>query len=419
MKIKLKYTKLLIIAFGIISIQHGFCQENYLPGYVVTLEEDTIHGLLDYRNWNNNPKKIHFKNDIAGARNIYTPIDIKLFSVKDEIYLSAIVETEVSPYKSSTLEYDPELQIEADTVFLQTMIQGIKSLYHYKDSYGKDNFYIKQNEGFDLLVYKKYLKIHEGTSVVLENKKYTGQLTLYLQDCPTIKSKLNNTNYNKNNLEKLLLSYYECTLSVIKFQKKTETLKLEIGVLAGISISSLKFRSDDYPYLENADYSNSLNFSGGIFFDIIIPRAQRKWSICNELIYTSFSMEDRYIRNTIIYKYVYDTKLAYDYLKMNNLLRFKYPIGSFFVFANIGLSTGVVIKETNYLKKETKIVSTTIIEEGKCIPQTDKIESGYILGLGSKYKKFSFEVRYEKGTSMAHNIKSISKRYYFLLGYRF
>lgn len=31
-------------------------QEKYLPGYVKTLEGDTILGLIDYRNWNNNPK---------------------------------------------------------------------------------------------------------------------------------------------------------------------------------------------------------------------------------------------------------------------------------------------------------------------------------------------------------------------------
>jgi len=85
-----------------------------------------------------------------------------------------------------------------DTVFLQTMIQGIKSLYHYKDSDGKDNLYIKQNECFDLLVYKKYLKIYEGASVVLENKKYTGQLTVYLQDCQQILSKIYSTAYQKN-----------------------------------------------------------------------------------------------------------------------------------------------------------------------------------------------------------------------------
>ena len=308
-----------------------------------------------------------------------------------------------------------------DTVFLQTMIKGIISLYYYKDSYGKDNFYIKQNEGFDLLVYKKYMKIHEGASVVLENKKYTGQLTVYLQDCKEILSKVYSTDYRKNSLEKLFLSFYKCTNPEIDFQKKTEKIKLEIGVLAGISISSLKFIGDDFPQLVNGNYSKSKNFTAGLFFDLLLPRAQRKWSINNELIFTSYSMEDHYnyYRGWASQAY-YDTKLEYSYLKMNNMIRYKHPLGNFFIFVNVGMSSGYAISETNY-QKNVIIGSTEKIKEGKCIPETTRFEQGYLLGLGVKYKKFSFEMRFEKGTGISayYLINVISKRNYFLLGYRF
>ena len=193
-----KHLRLIGIALGILGMQFCFSQENFLPGYIVTLKGDSTHGFVDYRNWERNPGKITFLDKIDGEKINYSPFDIKLFRVLDEIYVSAIVETEVSPVKISMLRFNPELQIVADTVFLQTMIQGIKSLYHYKDSDGKDNLYIKQNECFDLLVYKKYLKIYEGASVVLENKKYTGQLTVYLQDCQQILSKIYSTAYQKN-----------------------------------------------------------------------------------------------------------------------------------------------------------------------------------------------------------------------------
>jgi len=414
-----KHLRLIGIALGILGMQFCFSQENFLPGYIVTLKGDSTHGFVDYRNWERNPGKITFLDKIDGEKINYSPFDIKLFRVLDEIYVSAIVETEVSPVKISMLRFNPELQIVADTVFLQTMIQGIKSLYYYKDSDGKDNFYIKQNEEFVLLAYKKYLKIYEGTSVVLDNKRYIGQLTVYLKDCPTIKSKLNNTNYNKNSLEKLLLSYYECTQSVIKFQKKTEKAIIEIGVLAGISVSSLKFKGKDFPHLENAEYSNSLNFTGGLFLDIVLPRDQRKWSIYNEFIYTSYKVDGNYvdIKNSYKHTIVY-SEFDYSYLKMNNMLRYKFPIGTLFAFFNAGFSNGFVINGTNNRKIESRFNSIIKVVEDKSLNETRIFEQGYILGLGTKYKKFSFEVRYEKGTGMAYNLKSISTRYYCLLGYK-
>ncbi|MGZ3814058.1 MAG: hypothetical protein ACXVJN_20060, partial [Mucilaginibacter sp.] len=43
-------------------------QSNYKPGYVVTLKGDTIHGFINYREWNKNPRQIAFKNDINGRK---------------------------------------------------------------------------------------------------------------------------------------------------------------------------------------------------------------------------------------------------------------------------------------------------------------------------------------------------------------
>lgn len=411
--------KLRLVVIGILFFQCSFSQENFLPGYIVTLKGDSTHGFIDYRNWERNPGKITFQGKINGEKINYTPIDIKLFSVLDEIYVSAIVETEVSPVKTSMLRFNPELQIETDTTFLQTMIKGIISLYYYKDSYGKENFYIKQNEEFDLLTYKKYLKIYDGPPVVLENKKYIGQLTVYLQDCPSIQSKLRNISYNKNSLEKLFIFYYDCTKSVIDFQKKTEKAIIEIGILAGISVSSLKFKGKDFPHLENAEYSNSLNFTGGLFLDIVLPRDQRKWSIYNEFIYTSYKVDGNYvdIKNSYKHTIVY-SEFDYSYLKMNNMLRYKFPIGTLFAFFNAGFSNGFVINGTNNRTIESRFNSIIKVVEDKSLNETRIFEIGYILGLGTKYKKFSFEVRYEKGTGMAYNLKSISTRYYCLLGYK-
>ena len=38
-------------------------QSNYKPGYLVTIKGDTLHGLIDYRQWDNNPGAVAFKKE--------------------------------------------------------------------------------------------------------------------------------------------------------------------------------------------------------------------------------------------------------------------------------------------------------------------------------------------------------------------
>jgi len=417
---KVKKNGLLLI--GILTFQLSFSQENYIPGYVIKNNTDTLFGFVDYRNWEKNPDKIKFKTNIENNPISFNPTDIIEFKVDGEIYVSGIINTEVSPIQADKLKDDPQINIKVDTTFLQTIFRGKKSLYYYKNSDGKENFYIKQNIGFDLLIYKRHLKQQDGERVIIENRQYLGQLTLYLKDCETINSKLQNTSYNEMSLIKLFQYYYKCSLSDISFQKEIQKIHLDIGVLAGVSLTSLEFQSDAFPYLVEAGYNPSINFSSGIFFDFLLPRNQGKWSINNEILFSTYKVTGSYeeYENENNYS-VTTTEIGYSYLKINNLVRFKYPIGHLFLFLNAGISNGFAINEINYKKKESKFYTTNTVVEELALNDTRKYEQSFILGTGVKYDRFSIEIRYEKGNGMSEysTLKSSTARYYFLLGYRF
>ena len=200
--------RFLILLPGISFFYIAFSQENYLPGYIINSSNDTVKGYIDYRNWGENPSVIRFKIKTDSKVDNYTPLDIKAFHVKDEIYISAIVEKETSPTKINELNLNPKLHLQTDTVFLQTLFGGDKSLYYYKTAEGKDNFYIKNDSVYDLLIFKKYLKNQEDKLLVTLDKKYIGQLSVYLSDCPNIRKKLMNTTYSLNSLERLFKFYY-------------------------------------------------------------------------------------------------------------------------------------------------------------------------------------------------------------------
>lgn len=416
------FKQLALLCFGILMFQISFSQENYFSGYVITNEGDTLSGFIDYPNRAENPNQISFKERKNDSPVLFNPTDIVGFGTGNEKYVSGIIKTEVTNLDADKLEYDPQIHLKIDTTFLQTIIGGKKSLYYYKNTDGRVNFYIKQGSEFELLLYKRYLKQQEGKSIITENKTYLGQLTLYLNDCLSIQSKIEVTSYKTGSLIALFRYYYDCSSIDIPFQKRNEKITTATGVLMGSSLGSLKFSGNVIDYLANADYNYSVNFAAGMFFDLIFPKNKNRWSISNELLFSAYKVSGSYEQHENENSYsTTTTELGYSYLKINNLVRFKYPIGNAFLFVNGGISNGLAVSETNYKKVELRYYTVDKINEGIVFDETRKYEQGYIFGAGAKIKKFSFEFRYEKGNGMSKyaTISSSTRKYFCLFGYTF
>lgn len=409
------------LLFVVLFSQNSFSQENYLSGYIIKDKRDTIFGYIDYRNWKKSPQEVIFKDKETNKPNSYRPTEISEFSVQGEVYVSRIVNAENSSRETKRLKENSALTLRVDTAFLQTLFRGDKSLYYYIDPNGYENFYIQQGLRTELLMYKKFLQDFEGKKIMRENKKYVGQLTIYLSDCSSIREELKHSSYTQRSLTKIFQKYYDCSISKPDFQRDVEKTIIELGLTVGSSITSLNFKGDQYDYLQNASYTQSTNFSGGLFFDIVLPRNRRKWSINNELLFSSYNSSGHYekIENEDRYR-ITSTELGYSYIKLNNMVRFKYPISKFFVYFNLGISNGLAITEKNHSKIRYRLYSDEKFKETKALEETRKYEQGLIFGTGLRYSKYSFEVRYEAGNGMSDyaRLKSGVKRIYFLFSYR-
>lgn len=412
------------LIFAILSLilisQKSFCQENYLDGQVVTLNGDSLQGFIDYRNWEKNPSSINFKTKLSGTSTVYSSNDIKSFQVKNEVYIGATVKIEVSPYQLHQLDENPKFSYETITCFLQTIICGEKGLYFYKTQNGKEYFYIKEDSGYSLLGQKKYIKMQRGKRIVFENKRYVGQLALYLNDCPKIKNRINTLEYTKISLRKLFKNYYSLSQKNIEFEHKKEKLIAEAGVIAGLSISSLNLGGASSNYIEKANFNSSIDPAIGFFVDVTLPRNQGRISIYNELLLTTYKFKGVYDIDNSFYS-TYETELGVTSLKLNMMARYKYPIGKAFLFGNAGVGSGFTISETNKMVKNLKSLSFENTNSGKALSDTRKHEMGILLGLGGMYKRSSFEVRYETSNGMSDftSLSSKVNRVYFMLGYKF
>lgn len=408
-----------------------FSQENFVAGYIINQNGDTTRGFVDYRNWGKNPNKVSFRKTLNSEIKLYTPLEISSFSALDEIYKSAVVKVDNSNVKE--ISTSSAFDFRTDTIFLQTLFQGSKSLYYYKDNNDQDNFYIYNNSQFELLEFKKYMKKDEtGRLFLLTNKRFYGQLRFYLQDCPNIDLKYKDLAYNPQSLQKLFGYYYSQMKNEVVLVRTNEKIKTEFGAVVGVSMIDLKFvtTAPIFDPLPKVKFDNSITPTGGLFLNFVLPRNNGKWSIYNELTYSRYNTKAFYNEfysneNYMIHNY----KVDYTYCKVNNMLRFKYPIGKLHGFVNAGISNGLIVREMNSdsINSRYNGTSTTFVQ--KIIadsPSDDSFESkkhelGFLLGLGINYKNIFTELRFEAGTGISQYIalKVNANRYNFLLGYRF
>lgn len=413
---------LLFLAF--FSITPIFAQENFVPGYILKLNGDTLKGFVDYRNWAKSPDKIRFK--LVQTTDVvrYKPVDIMGFGVKDEIYKSAVVKVENS--NNTEVSSTPIFSFRTDTAFLQTLFQGPKSLYYYKDRFDKDNFYILNGFDYELLEYKKYLKKDaDQHEFFVENKRYIGQILFYLQDCQGIDVKMHNVRYTDKSLQNIFEYYYNQKQTETLVKRANEKIQIEFGVSAGPSLVDLKFRASNnssFYYLTNLNFESKLNFAGGSFLNIVFPRNNGKWSMYNELTFCS-DISDYVFKSYYQSGYFeyHSIDIGGYYIKMNNMLRYKYPISKMFIFANFGFSNGFVIAETNKVVGVDKYNDQPEIIEKKLLDDTRKYDLGAIFGIGVKHKRYSLEFRLESGSGLSPYLGLSSNTCHssLLLGYQF
>lgn len=424
-----------ILIFGTCICLESFCQERYVSGYIVLPPGDTIQGFIDYHESLRNPKEISFKNESTHEPKLYTPIDIVGFGVKDEIYERAIIQIEVNQNSANKLLFESELTLKRDTVFLLALIQGNKSLYIYTTNQNKEQFYIKQDAKYELLIYQKYLKERSAVSglaatsgstedVVVENKRYQGQLAVYLQDCATIQSKLKKTSYTQQSLSKLFEFYYTETNQKSHHVREIEKMSLKVGIVSGLTLTTVKFsgESNTFVPLKSANFNTSANLSAAIFFDAVLPGGHLKWSLYNELAYSSYTIDGSYMDyvNEDSFK-EYTFSIGASYIKMNNLIRVKYPFQKSFLYVQAGFSNGLSFNETNSKITESTLFNTVTVTEEKAMEETRNLESGLILGAGYTFKKYAIEFRHENsnGLSTYSTLKSATIRNSILFSYRF
>jgi hypothetical protein len=418
-------------------VLNAVSQENFVPGRILTLNHDTLKGLLDYRDWELNPGKIRYK-DTLGEVKTFRPQDIRAFWIsKDVVYLSKHLAMDVSNYRLEDLARNASVRMVRDTaVFVRLIVSGQMNLYFLRDAKDKDHYWFqnKNDSIYEMRITRRMVSTegmaHQTDLAVATLNLYQIILPGVVADCPSVSEKAKTVEFSMQAFTKIAVKYNECISGdktmVVSKQKK---VKATFGLVAGTSLVSLKFFGADDIMLTHATFPSVWTYTGGISLKIILPYLNGSWIIYNDLVYRPYYVYTEYDNNNIIYQYLpgnsshYTYSFTMGYLKLNTMLRYQFPKWAVKPFVNVGMSNSYALINKNHSTTTITTSPTPYVtyKEGPAVPETKNYEAGFVCGIGACFKELGLEFRYEwaNGMSAYTGYTGSENSYSFLLSFTF
>lgn len=256
-------TLIILLLFGQL-----YGQKNYLPGYIISNENDTTYGLIEYgvsRTFNHNICR--FKNDEENKPNEYLPGEIKAYRFSDNRYYIS----KEMPVKDSVKE----------VVFVEILVDGIVNLYYYVEDFEGIYYIEKENGEISQLSNESKRIMKEGKEYETNSMKHVGVLLYTFSDCNELYSDINNTSLDHKSLINLSKKYHEYTCKTgeecIVYEKPKKFI-WDLGVYYGYNISRFDLNKWAFGYSLSSDFKISYSSSFGLYFEFSPPFWDSKYS---------------------------------------------------------------------------------------------------------------------------------------------
>ncbi|WP_167615291.1 hypothetical protein [Maribellus sediminis] len=347
---QLKAIRLLLIIL-LFTATTASGQTDFRPGYYITWENDTVHGLVDYRGNVRNSSFCAFKTNKDAEPIKFEPSDIKAYRfTNSKYYISKSIETE-----------DGTKQ-----VFLEFILDGITKLYFYATSYTYMYFLEDKNMQMLRLQEEEIEKEVPGIGKTIQNtNRYIGLLKTSMADCMEIQPEIDKARLSHKSLLKITKDYhdYVCTdQECIVFEKPLPPLRAKLSPLVGFGVWKLNVSSGDYPVME---YPSTSALEGGILLNLYSPALNEKISLDFGLAFTKVNYHGSNEYNTGIWRTYSESFLSQTIFEPSFGFRYTYPKGKFrptiaagtLFDVNISIDSRLIIETEKSDKVETQELS--------------------------------------------------------------
>ncbi len=401
-----------LILLLLTAVLQSYAQSDYRKGFVINNSKDTIHGFIDFNSNKTNSKLCRFKQDIGQKTVKYMPFDIKSYAYSGGRY-----------YQSKKILFEGD----SLSVFLECLVVGKLNLYKYSNS-----FFVSKGDGlYDITEEDIEVEDKFGFRYLTKSKLNRGVLSYYVGDNKRIYKRVEKMLFDHKSLT-TLVEEYNCENTNTKKRNKTFNnslpfIKFQLGVVSGITFSSIDFQSDikAYDYLTNSSYEN-IYFSKGLKVNVSYPRVNEHVSLSFDITKQNISYDASLEKNTINYSIYEDVHLEQESYKFN--LGLIYHLISYRIRPFISIGAGIIYnsESNNYSIFTKRYYSKVFTENRDDVFSQDRFVYLVFSEVGASYEINNYLtinsfLRYERTPSVGdyEKLKSNSQHLSVMIGLLF
>ena len=289
------------LAATFLLLQQGATQStgNWRNGYFISQSYDTVHGQIDYKNWNHSPGAIQFRkgDSIMSLKAANTRL-LQIEGYDTYIgYKGKRMITTTSASSAINDKVDSVAQFSSEPVFLRRLIVTDKASILLYSSPVRQNFFIAvPGQPLEELIYRTYVL----NDRVVEDQVYRQQLqALFAQEImdKNLGRDLEVIRYEEADLEQFINK-----LSGLKKVKKTKPYRSQFGVIAGVSQNNYHISTSDAigPWQEHS-YAAAYSPIVGLQFTFFRQRNFGRYFLTTQARFWSYELtgENYQLRSTV------------------------------------------------------------------------------------------------------------------------
>ncbi len=357
---------LLIIAPGI-GVEG---QANFREGRVITIEGDTLTGLIKDGFTPRNSRLCLFKESRKDKLVRYHPDDLRSFKIgEDKYYAAKVVSVKGKP----------------ERVFTQVLLEGDINLYHQRTD-KEYSYYLEKEEGSliglvnrDREYERESNWFSRGYSTYEEAKIPEFRDTLYnlFEDSKAVQQQVYKVRYNHKSFMDITKSYVKETCpgaECISYESELSRNRERFGAFTGLNLSKVYFEDG------GAESNVHATMPFGIFYHIPLSFIHDRLSFQNEVLFRRLQYDQLYnAPNETIY-----TKLKWDVIGIPFLLQYRISVKPFSPTIGFGKELGIVVNSDIVALTEGKeVYEDPVITSNEYIYRLQK--GGWFIDLGMDY----------------------------------
>jgi len=367
------------------------CQSNYKDGYLITIGNDTLNGLIDFRTDHANSLVCKYKKDEKAAEKTYNPGEIAGYRFINE----------GKYYVSRTIVIDSLKR----TVFLEFLVQGLLNLYYFPK--GNGYYFFENKDGSLEALTKKADEIIDNSKFKVDDR-FKSKLSYIFRDYLPLALNTSKAEYNKKSMIVLTKYYHDhmCKSGekciIFENDYKKNFTKFDFSAFSGFEFNDIQLNDINLPKM------HSFYPIVGIGLNISSPRLIKSVSIMLDATLSKISGAFDFTNTYMKY-----SQYNFSGIKSNFSvgLEYIYPKGKLRPAINAGISHDYFFNLNSTLKTDSQISKNEILIQNS--------SKGIKTGLGVDYQiKGNQFITVRFLYSKHENYTNINNTYQLKLGYK-